>query len=42
MQQTTFAAGKLWSSLNTVVKTANGQPHRCGFLHLSPGFNGST
>jgi len=43
MQQTTFAAGKLWSSLNTVVKTANG-PTRTGaaFFIVSPGFNGST
>jgi hypothetical protein len=43
MQQTTFAAGKLWSSLPTVIKTGNG-PTRTGaaFFIVTPGFNGST
>ena len=42
MQQTSFAAGKLWSSVNTVVKTTNG-PTRTGaaFFIVTPGFNGS-
>ena len=30
MQMVTFADGKLWSSLNTVVKTKNG-PTKIGF-----------
>lgn len=42
MQQTSFAAGRLWSSVNTVVKTTNG-PTRTGaaFFIVTPGFNGS-
>jgi hypothetical protein len=42
MQQTVFAAGKLWSSLGTVVKTANG-PARVGvaWFIVTPSWNGA-
>ena len=43
MQQVTFAAGKLWSSLNTVVKPKNG-PVRVGaaYFAVTPSWSGST
>jgi hypothetical protein len=42
MQQTVFANGKLWSTVNTVVKTANG-PTRTGaaWFALAPAWKGS-
>ena len=42
MQQVTFAAGKLWSTVTTVVKTRNG-PTRSGgaWFAITPGWNGS-
>ena len=42
MQQTTFAAGSLWTSLGTVVKTPNG-PTRTGaaWFIVTPSWNGS-
>lgn len=42
MQQVTFANGKLWSTVTTVVKTQNG-PTRAGaaWFALTPGWNGS-
>jgi hypothetical protein len=43
MQQTVFAAGKLWSSLSTVVKTENG-PTRVGvaWFIVTPSWSGTT
>jgi hypothetical protein len=43
MQQVTFAAGKLWSSLNTVVKPENG-PVRVGaaYFVVTPTWTGTT
>ncbi len=42
MQQAVYAAGSLWSSLNTVVKTPNG-PARVGaaWFIVKPSFNGT-
>jgi hypothetical protein len=42
MQQVTFANGKLWSTVTTVVKTQNG-PTRTGaaWFAMTPGWNGS-
>lgn len=42
MQQVTFANGKLWSTLTTVVKTQNG-PTRTGaaWFAMTPGWNGA-
>ncbi len=43
MQQTVFAAGHLWSGLNTVVKTKNGPTRTAAaFFIVDPGFNGSS
>jgi len=42
MQQTTWAAGKLWSSLNTVVKPANGTVQSgAAYFIVTPQFSGS-
>jgi hypothetical protein len=42
MQQVTFANGKLWSTVTTVVKTQNG-PTRTGaaWFAMTPAWNGS-
>ncbi|HSQ82271.1 MAG TPA: hypothetical protein VLU54_14245 [Casimicrobiaceae bacterium] len=43
MQQVTWADGKLWSSLNTVVKPANGVVKAgTAYFIVAPGWNGST
>lgn len=42
MQQTVFADGKLWSTLNTVVKTRNGPTRTAAaWFALTPGWNGT-
>jgi hypothetical protein len=43
MQQAVYAGGKLWSALNTVVKTENG-PTRIGIAYfvVAPSWSGST
>ena len=43
MQQVTWAAGKLWSSMNTVVKPANGTVQSgAAYFIVAPQFSGAT
>ena len=43
MQQVTWADGKLWSSLNTVVKPANGPVHSgAAYFVVAPSWNGAS